>query len=106
MNGSTPQVLMHAAAAARTGNRVSQSFASPLAGPLSEALARLRPHVEQGRAMPLRIFDGALAETPDAPSFISGLVLAEDGPRAAELEREISELLAPASDKSENSPRL
>lgn len=106
MNGSTPQVLMHAAAAARTGKRVSQSFASPFAGPLSEALARLRPHVEQGRAIPLRIFDGALAETPDAPSFISGLVLAEDGPRAAELERSISEVLAPASDKSENPPRL
>jgi hypothetical protein len=97
MNGSTPQVLMHAAAAARTGYRVSQSFGSALAGPLSATLARLRPHVEQGRAIPLRIFDGALAETADAPSFVSGLVLAEDGQEAEELEREISELLAPAS---------
>ena len=102
MNGSTPQVLMHAAAAARTGHRVSLSFASTLIGPLPEALARLRPYVEKGSLIPLRIFDGALAEAPDAPSFISGLVLAEDRRAAAQLESEVSRLLAAGTDKCEN----
>ena len=102
MNGSTPQVLMHAAAAARTGHRVSQSFGSALTGPLTEALARLRPYVEKGCLVPLRIFDGALAEAPDAPSFISGLVLADDDVLAAQLESEVSGLLAAGTDKCEN----
>jgi hypothetical protein len=105
MNGSTPHVLMYAAAAARAGNRVSQSFASPLTGSLTEALARLRPYMEEGRLIPLRIFDGALAEGPDAPSFISGLVLAEDSIRAVELEIEVSDLLAAGSGKCKNPRR-
>ena len=94
MNSSTPQVLMHAAAAARTGNPVSQSFGSVLGGPLEKTLARLRPYVEAGRLLPLRIFDGSLSDGGNAPSFISGLVLAEDAARAAAVEREVSDLLA------------
>jgi hypothetical protein len=94
MNGSTPHVLVYSSATAGAGSPVIQSFASPLAGPLTAALGRLRPYVKEGRLIPLRLFDAALSEVPDAPSFISGLVLAEDRNRAAELEAQVSGLLA------------
>ena len=105
MNGSTPQVLMHSGTAVRNGYRVSQSFASPFAGSVTEGLARLQPYVREGRLIPLRIFDGALAQGPDALSFVSGLVLAEDSIRAAELESEVSGLFAADFDKCENPGR-
>jgi hypothetical protein len=94
-NASTPQVLMHEAATRRIGAAVSQSFSFRLKGSLEAALGRLRPYAEDGRLVPLRIYDGAFAEAPDGFNMVSGMLIAADSAGAVELAAELASLLAP-----------
>jgi hypothetical protein len=95
VNACTPQLLLHDAAVRRIGASVSQSFVFRPEGALADALARLRPYAEDGRVVPLRIFDAGLSEEPDARSTISGMLLAGDAAGANALEAEIAARLAP-----------
>lgn len=90
VNASTPHVLLHEAAEARSGRPVSQSFGSLVGGPLPDALRRLQSFVDRDRFLPLRVFDGARGADAGDPSFVSGLLLADSAEDARSLKAELT----------------
>jgi hypothetical protein len=70
---STPQVLLHEAAVARVGARISCSFNVLVHGPIEVALARVAPFAREGRFVPTRLYDA----TPlsDHRSVVTGFVV-------------------------------
>ena len=94
-NASTPQVLMHDAATRRIGAAVSQSFTFRLKGSLEAALDPLRAYAEEGRLVPLRIYDGAFAPAPEGCNIVSGLLVAGDSAAADELAAELASRVEP-----------
>lgn len=96
---STPQVLLHEPATRRVGGRVSQSWSRQLVAPLRGVLPLLAPFVEAGRWVPLRLSEATPAS--GGRCVITGLLIAEDVPAVARLERELQtalerERIAPA----------
>jgi hypothetical protein len=94
INASTPQVLLHEPATRRLGAAVSQSFLLAPKGPLAAALERLRAYAEDGRLVPLRIYDAAGEPAPDATNLVSGIVIANDADGASALAAELAARLA------------
>lgn len=93
---STPQVLLHEAAVARVGARISCSFNVLVHGPIEAALARVAPFARDGRFVPTRLYDA----TPlsGRRSVVTGFVVGRTIETADRVERELraslGELLA------------
>jgi hypothetical protein len=75
LNGSTTQLLLHDAATARAGARVSQSWQRVIPGPLEPLLERLTPFADAGRFVPTRFY--AATEVSDGKSMLTGFVVAD-----------------------------
>lgn len=83
MNASTPQILFHPAAAARSGLAVSQSLALTTGLPMPVILARLRGMVRDHLFVPTRLLDAALITGTEGKSAVNGFVMARCAAEAA-----------------------
>ena len=93
INSSTPQVLLHDAATARVGARVSRSFNASVPHRLASLLERIAPYVAEGRFVPVRLYDPGAGGN----SRITGMVV-EHSAEAAE--RFVSDLAGVLADRS------
>jgi len=82
-NASTAQVLLHPAAARRSGLGVSRSFAVAVDLPAASVLDRLRFAVEEGWFVPTRIVDPRWSAEPNETTMVNGFVMGRDRPQAA-----------------------
>lgn len=92
MAASTPQVLLHDAAVARTGTRISESWDATVDGPLGPALERLAGHGASGRLVPTRLWE-ATADS-NHQSVLNGLLVGSSTDEIDETAHEIATLLA------------
>ncbi|NRA98720.1 MAG: hypothetical protein HRU32_02700, partial [Rhodobacteraceae bacterium] len=77
INSSTPQVMFHDSAAARSGFPVSLSFMGQSPHTMSQTIARLSSPVADGWFFPFRLLDHAWLESLEGASMITGFVLGE-----------------------------
>lgn len=84
---STPQILLHTAAVARVGARISRSFNVLVQGPIEAALARVAPFARDGRFVPTRLYDA----TPLSGyrSVVTGFMVERTNEAVDGLERDI-----------------
>lgn len=78
INSSTVQLLLHDAAARRTGLDVSRSFQMSLGGSFKEISAQLRAPIEEGWFVPTRLFNGERHPRADGEHIITGFVMGDD----------------------------
>jgi hypothetical protein len=88
-NGSTPQVLLHEAAVARVGAKVSQSWHVVVNGLLDPLIERISPLAETGRFVPTRLFE--YATDGECRSMATGFVVAATVDEADVLCRQLSD---------------
>ena len=72
---STPQVLLHEAAAARAGARISQSWSRICKVALAPVLERIRRYSQESVFVPIRLYEATVAS--GGQSVITGMVLGE-----------------------------
>lgn len=84
---STPQILLHDAAVARVGARVSCSFNELVHGPIDASLERVAPFARDGRFVPTRLYDA----TPLSGhySVVTGFVVGGTIEAADRVERDL-----------------
>lgn len=76
-NSSTPQILLHRAAAMRSGLPVSLSFSGTTRRAMPDLITRIRGPIADGWFVPTRLLDGTLLPAADGVSLCTGFVLAE-----------------------------
>ena len=79
---STPQVLLHEAATARVGARISQSWSRVFKASLAPALERIRHYSQEGVFVPIRLYERTQAS--EGQSVITGMIL---GKTIADIEK-------------------
>lgn len=75
---STPQILLHEAAAGRIGARISQTWSQQFKGELAPALECIRRFSQSGTFVPLRLYDAT--EISGGQSVITGMVVGKTIP--------------------------
>lgn len=93
-NSSTPQAMLHAAAAQRSGLGVSFSFSERSTNPMTETIARLKGPISDGWFVPTRLLDHALLPAAEGASLITGFVLGQTQDAATRRAAELKELIA------------
>lgn len=92
-NSSTQQVLLHDAAARRSGLPCSISFNRPMGLPFAKIARLIAGPVAEGWFVPTRLFDGALCAAAEGKSICTGFVLGSDRHDAEARQRRLSALL-------------
>jgi hypothetical protein len=93
VNSSTPQILLHRAAAARSGLPVSLSFSGRTQGAMSRLIARIKGPIADGWFVPTRLLDAALLPAADGINLCTGFVMAETRAAAEARSRDLQTLL-------------
>jgi hypothetical protein len=94
-NSSSPQVLLHASATARTGTTVSQSVSLHSLLRFPEIAVRLREWIKDGHFIPIRALDAELLPAAQGQSTISGFVTAKNRNMAEAMIDRLRNLMAP-----------
>ncbi|WP_460273538.1 hypothetical protein [Celeribacter sp. ULVN23_4] len=92
-NSSTPQVLLHPAATARSGLKLSQSFGGKTNSSVTALIDRVKGPVEDGWFVPTRLIDGSLLPAAEGISHCTGFVLADTRAEAETRSRLLQSLI-------------
>lgn len=93
-NSSTAQVLLHPAAAARSGLAVSVSFSGQSMRPMADVIAQVSGPVADGWFVPTRLLDQAYLPAADGTSLCTGFAMGRTRAEAREHVATLAALLA------------
>ncbi|MFQ1699063.1 hypothetical protein ACJ5NV_00575 [Loktanella agnita] len=93
-NSSTPQVMLHPAAAARSGLPVSLSFGGQSTRAMAEIISCIKDPIADGWFVPTRLLDAALLPAAEGQSRVTGFVLGASRDAAHARATALAELLA------------